>query len=87
MVDDIPNFGARVENHENQWFAEQNDGTSPFSMGKPTISMVIFQFANCGCLPEGNILTATHPRKDRQFAGGSESWRLVGRLLVVDDPS
>ena len=32
---------------------QDNYGTSPFFMGKLTISMAIFQFANCKRLPEG----------------------------------
>jgi hypothetical protein len=49
MVDDIPNFRARVENQENQWFAEQNDGT-PFSMGKSTISNWSFSSSQAGAV-------------------------------------
>ena len=33
----------------------KNYGKSPFLMGKSTISMAIFKFANCKRLPEGNI--------------------------------
>jgi len=38
----------------------KNDETSLFFMGKSTISMAIFQFANCQPLPGGYIPLVSH---------------------------